>query len=506
MSARPGDAFLVACLTSPVRAAGEVPGVEPAHALEWRADLLGSEDPALARSLVGKPMIFTLRSQTEGGRGPQEPAARARQLRAAAGRFEWIDLEADRDLVPEVLEAVPPERRILSWHGRGGDLPSLRGRLAAMLETEAALYKLVSWIERPVEGLAPLALPATAPEARDRIVAFAAGNAGAWTRLLAPRLGSGWIYAQCQPEPAAAGQFSVAQLVVDYGLPRQAPAERLFGIVGRPALHSLSPRLYNTMYRQLGIEALYLPFEVPVFGDFWLDVVEGRGLREVGFELSGLSVTAPFKEIAAAVAGAASPLVERLGAANTLVRRQGVWEAESTDPEGVMGALAAHALSPFGRKAAVVGAGGAGKAAILALAAEGASVTLVNRSAARGSRVARELGAEYLELGAFRPTDFDLVVNATPLGAARDAGVFGPQAVEADRRAPVVLDMTYSRDRRTGLAAELAIRGVRVIDGREMLLHQAVSQFRLMTGRELDREAAARALGLGPAGAPEGDG
>ena len=94
-------------------------------------------------------------------------------------------------------------------------------------------------------------------------------------------------------------------------------------------------------------------------------------------------MTAPDKLIAIAVAGATSPVSERIGSANTLVRRQGVWEADSTDPEGVLGPLRRREIVVRGRRAAVLGAGGAGRVAAWALSEAGAEVTLFNRSAGR---------------------------------------------------------------------------------------------------------------------------
>ena len=137
-------------------------------------------------------------------------------------------------------------------------------------------------------------------------------------------MGAPWVYGSAGEGPAAPGQPSIAALRRDYGLPALGPVERLYGVVGRPVGHSLSPRLHNGGYRELGVPALYLAFEPESFGDFWLEVVEGGLFDDLGMPLSGLSITAPFKQAALAVAGAASPLAERIGAVNTLVRQGGV--------------------------------------------------------------------------------------------------------------------------------------------------------------------------------------
>jgi len=218
-------------------------------------------------------------------------------------------------------------------------------------------------------------------------------------------------------------------------------------------------------------------------------------LRSLGFELAGLSVTAPFKEIAMAVAGAVSPLAEHLSAANTLVHKRGVWEAESTDPEGVVGPLRERGLQLRGRRAAVVGAGGAGRAALFALASEGAETTLVNRGSQRGRRVARLLKVDFVPLDEFDPAGFDLVVNATPAGASDVPGQFSLDRLGGEA---MLIDLAYRRGGPTETVRVLRESGRTVVDGREVLLHQAVSQFRAMTGEEFDLEIGRHELGLKP--------
>jgi 3-dehydroquinate dehydratase/shikimate dehydrogenase len=256
----------------------------------------------------------------------------------------------------------------------------------------------------------------------------------------------------------------------------------------------LSPRLHNGIYRALGLQHLYVSFDVPVFGDFWLDVVEGGSLQELGFPLAGLSVTSPFKEIALAVAGASSPLAERIGAANTLIRRTNVWEAESTDPDGVRGPLAAAQVDVAGRQAAILGAGGAGRAAVFGLGVEGATMTLVNRSPERGRRVAKELGVSFLPFDEFDPRDFDIIVNATPLGAAAGEELAFDPAVLGEES--VVIDLAYLPDRPTRLIEETRRLGRTAIDGREALLHQAMAQFRAMNEVAMPVDLSRRILEL----------
>ncbi len=462
-----------------------------AEALEVRADRIGDVDPDWLRARFPGEIVYTLRSRHEGGGFGGSRERRRMRLVAVAPRYDRVDLEADRDLVPDVLAAIPPERRIVSWHGAATDLAGLRARFTHLAETPAALYKLVPTAAHSGEDLVPLALLADL-DRRD-VVAFAAGAVGVWTRLVAPRLGARVVYASAGEQPAAPGQISLDRLERDYGIPELPAARALFGVVGDPVVGSLSPRLHNAAYRALGVPALYVPFEVPSFADFWLELVESTVPARIGLPLGGLSVTTPHKDVAFAVAGATSPLAQRLQAVNTLTVRSGVWEGESTDAEGTVEAIRARGVEPRGRRAAVIGCGGAGRAAALGLALAGAEVVVVNRGEERGLSAARALGLPFVTLAELDPSRFDLFVHATPLGRAPADEL--PLPVARLPAGSAVVDLVYG-EAPTQLIAEAARRGLVAIDGREVLLRQALPQFRAMTGRELPLAVGRAALGL----------
>jgi 3-dehydroquinate dehydratase/shikimate dehydrogenase len=494
-------ATMVATVTTlpPGSALPLVSELEGVDWLEIRGDLVGDLDAArLARIFPGK-LLYTLRSRAEGGASEGTPERRRQRLIDAAKRYDLVDLEAARDLTLDVLKAVPPEKRVISWHGPAPGLDGLTAIFERMAAHPAALYKLIPTAVQPGDEVAALLLLASL--GRRDVAAFAAGPGGAWTRLLAPRLGAPVVYAALGDVPGAPGQISLARLRTDYGLPELPPIEALYGIVGNPVSHSLSPRIHNAAYRALGIPAIYLPFHTSSFGDFWLEVMENAALDAIGLSIRGLSVTAPFKEAALAVCGAESPLVSLIGAANTLVCNQGVWEAEATDPDGVVLPLRDRGLAIEGMAVAVVGAGGAGRSAVAGLHRAGAQVTLFNRDPERGKSSAAYLAAKQLHvtfrpLSELDPSGFDLLVNATSLGRGTDDPL--PFAVDSLKPGAVVMDLVYFVDRPTRLLVEAAARGALVIDGREVLVDQARGQFQLMTGRELPLGLARRTAGLEP--------
>lgn len=463
-----------------------------ADVLEVRDDLVKGLDPDWLRSAFAGQLLYTLRSREEGGRSESSGDRRHERLLEAARRFDLVDVEMRRDLTPGILSAITPEKRVISWHGPTSSLASLQMLCEQMSSEAAVYYKLVPAADQPRQEMAPLALLHSL--GRRDVIAFASGPIGTWTRLIAPRLGAPVVYGAAGEIPGAPGQLTVERLHTDFGLPELPPVAELCGLVGTGIGHSLSPRLHNHFYRLLGLPYAYLPFHVEAFGEFWLEVVESGAFEELGFRLRALSVTTPFKRIAAAVGGANSPLVEWLGSANTLVCRQGVWEAESTDGEGVTVPVRELLESIEDVPAAVLGAGGAGRAAVVALRVLGADVTLVNRGEERGRRAAKELRVPFRSWDGFDPAGVQILVHATSLGRSEtdslpiDPGRLPPEAI--------VVDLVYLPDAPTRLVREARVAGRRAVDGREVLIAQALSQFRLMTGESMDPVEARRVLGL----------
>ena len=492
---------LVASITTPPSADGaEIRRLpEGVGFLEVRADLVGDLDPDWLRQRFAGELIYTLRSRAEGGSFEGGKKRRRRRFTAAAPGYDLIDLEADRDLGDDLLADIPEAQRLISWHGPPSTLAGLQGRLETLVATGARFYKLIPEAKQALDAVAPLALLASLD--RDDVVAFASGDGGTWTRMLAPRLGSPLVYGSLSEVPAAPGQLTVERLITDYGLPELPAAEGLFGIVGRPVSGSLSPRLHNGAYRALGIRALYVPFHAESFGDFWLDLVESGTLDGLGIPLWGLSVTAPYKEVALSVAAVSSPRAQHIGAANTLVLRGQIWEAASTDPEGVVLALRHAGVEIQGATAAVVGCGGAGKAAAVGLQMAGADVTLVNRGEERGRKAEVELRLPFVPLAQLDPAAFRILVQATSLGSRDDDPLpFDPGALAAGA---AVVDMVYGAEP-TRLVRDVRAAGGVGIDGREVLMHQALDQFRLMTGCQLEESLARRILELDAVSAPSG--
>ncbi|PSQ43110.1 shikimate dehydrogenase [Halobacteriales archaeon QS_9_68_42] len=259
---------------------------------------------------------------------------------------------------------------------------------------------------------------------------------------------------------------------------------QVFGLIGNPVGHSVSPPMHEAAYEELGLEARYVTFE-PAPEDLGT-VIEGGAALGV----RGLNVTIPFKESVLPLVEA-DPLAERIGAVNT-VDFGGTPTGHNTDAAGVTRALEYHDV-PLSGTAVVVGAGGAGRAAAFALADEGASVRIANRTVPRAEALAEEVpntSAHPLDGLEELLADADLLVNATSVGMESDETPVPKAALHADL---AVLDAVYS-PLETRLLRAAADVGATTVDGAWMLLFQGVEAFELWTERSAPVTAMNRAL------------
>lgn len=453
--------------------------------LEVRADLTGDLDLAMLRALFDGELIYSLRSAEYGGAFVGSAAERVSRLLAAASAYDVVELEVDRDLTPELLAAIPPGRRRICWYGHPCDLAGLDEIFARMATTPARLYVLAPESRTVEQAMTPLEWLARV--GRSDVTAFATGDLGVFSRMLAPWFGARVVFGGLGRE-VAWGVSPVTHLLNDFPFPALPPLEQVFGIVSRPMRASRSPRLHNAAYRALGLPALYLPLPVREFADSWQAMC--AGFERLGLSLGGATVVAPFKEEALRFADTASMEARRTGATNLLVRtRSGGWRAHTTDPVGVVGALRRAGVDVAGRRAAVVGCGGAGRGAVDALARAGAIPTVVNRGRARGRFAAGLLGVDYVPLARFAPEKYSLIVHATPV---RDEEPF---TVDRIVDGTAVVDFAYGLEQ-TRLVAAARARGLVVVDGSQVLEVEVDEQFRLLTGRRIVRPSGSVDAGI----------
>lgn len=496
-----------AILVGVLRSAGDVSDISRSAEMEYcqwieiRADLVPDLDPAELRELCkGTRLLYTLRTSKEKERSPLSLAQRHQSLRKAAEFYDFVTLEGDCDLVPEVLEAIAPERRIVSWHGRAAGPESLEARLSTFTRTPARLYRFEVECGGIENGLA--ALQFLHRVRREDVTAYAEGASGGWTRMLAPRLGAPIAFASVSGDGNAADcEPTIRELVLDYGFPDLHPVREIFAIVGQPLSGSLSPRVHNGTYRANGFGRLFLSFPADNFQQFWQRFVLSGTMEAIGFPIMGLTVVSPHKEAALEVATHRSSLCRQCVSSNLLVRRDNEWTASTTDPEGIFHNMRLGHPRP-GTNVAIIGCGGSGRIAAAALSQAGANVTLVNRGAERGRWAAGLLGLAFVPLESFSAQGYGAIVNATPVG--RNGDRLSVNLAELDHGATVV-DMVYKHAGPTEFTEQARALGHHVVDGWLILLAQARRQYFLMTGETMPMGLSRRLLGFPEAKAQNGD-
>jgi 3-dehydroquinate dehydratase/shikimate dehydrogenase len=457
------------------------PPAERPDAIEVRADLLESPEAgirALARLPRGLPAIFTVRLPSHGGKFTGDEALRVRLYREAVERgAALVDAEGESEAARVLARERAP--LIASHHDFGGmPEPAKIERLARALSALAPrAIKLVPTAISLADAVRMLDWVAAARPGEPARIGFAMGEAGLASRVLSLSRGAPFTYGSLGG-PVAPGQPSAADLKTLYGAARLGRSTRVLGVAGNPVAHSLSPHIHNPALAARGIDAVYLPFRLGSLAEA-LPALDP-------LRIDGLSVTIPFKEEALAIADEADARSRAAGAANTLVVRRPegsrTLHAYNTDFDGVLGPLRRHGIQPAGLQAAIIGNGGAARGAARALVDAGARVTLYFRNPARGGPVAAALGVEGLPLDRLRPGRHGLIINATPLGLRAGDPSPAPAAVFDEETA--AFEMVYGPPETAFLAAARAAGARTAIRGGEMLVAQAIEQFRLFTGQE----------------------
>jgi 3-dehydroquinate dehydratase / shikimate dehydrogenase len=448
-----------------------------ADLVELRLDFMERPDPAGALADRQKPAVVTCRPLREGGTfdGTEEERLRILHDAHTLGA-EFIDVEWDA--VPRtIVEARRGRGVIVSRHvfdGTPSDAP-------AMLEQLRGAGGEIAKLAVMVERVSDLQTLKRATRSDGSSILIGMGRAGVATRVLAGHFGSRWTYAGAGVAP---GQMPIGQLLREFHFRRVRSDAAVYGLIGRPVVHSLSPAMHNAGFAALGLNAVYVPLETR-------DLTGLRAFAEqVG--LAGASVTIPFKQDVMPLVDEVAPTAAAAGAVNTLAVRDGRWIGTNTDADGFIEPLKKHLTSGMtGMRAAVLGAGGAARAVGLALRREGARVTICARRVEAARRAANAIGAQAGEWPA-PPGSWDVLVNATPVGSRAVSGT--PYDGPFDGR--IVYDLVYDPDP-TAMMTAARDAGIEVVGGIEMLVAQAERQFEIWTGQRppagLFREAAAQA-------------
>ena len=505
------------CVPVCVRRASELaPTISRAAELgdivELRLDYLDeSERQALLpyfRDLLNRdhtPIVLTFRPAEQGGHTATDFEGRRRfwtsMINISSSAF--FDLELDlvlRFAAEEPAGETPIDwgRVICSHHdflGVPSDLDHIYERMAA---TPARILKIAVQAGAATDCLPVFRLLERAQREGREMIAIAMGQAGIMTRILGPSRGSYLTYGAFDDENATApGQLTARELREVYRIDKINQQTEVVGLIGKPVVHSLSPHIHNAAFETAGANAVYIPFEVGDAGQFLRRLAHPRS-RELDWNLRGFSVTAPHKSAVMDSLDWIDPAAKEIGAVNTILVREAELHGHNTDAEGFIVPLRRKFGSLQGARCAIIGAGGGARAALWALRSAGARMALFVRNPDTARLVSAEFEIDSHPIAGASFAGFDIVVNATPLGTR---GVREPDTVAiADqfRGVRLAYDLVYNPVE-TRFLREARAAGCETLGGIEMLLTQAVEQYKLWMGNDPDievmRAAALRALG-----------
>jgi 3-dehydroquinate dehydratase/shikimate dehydrogenase len=426
-------------------------------------------------------LIATCRRREGGGllAGSVQDELRWLQQAGEAGCL-WCDLEVEtlrRLPRNSIRKYVLPPRILLSVHDFHR-MPRLDPALGARWHGQVDAIK-VAGAARTIADSARLVRFAASSR---NCVAVPMGEVGLPARLLALREGSALAYAPVSAATAP-GQVSLTELKHLYRAHALNRQTQVFGVIGDPIAHSLSPLLHNTAFITRKINAVYLPFLVKDLRDFLNAAPD--------FSVRGFSVTLPHKQSILRHLQHCDALSAEIGAVNTVVvRRDGSLYGCNTDYVGVLRALEKKLALPKSR-VLILGAGGSARAAAFALARAGAAVSICARRSAAARELAAAAGAEVVPRRALKTESFDAILNATPVGMYPDTAISPLEPVELHCR--IVMDLIY-RPERTQLLKLAAKKRIATVSGVEMFLAQGVAQWELWMKRHAPEAAMRRAV------------
>ncbi len=247
----------------------------------------------------------------------------------------------------------------------------------------------------------------------------------------------------------------------------------LYGVVGSPIRHSLSPVMHNSAFLAEGLNAVYLAFETE---DIRACL---KGMKGLG--IKGMSVTIPYKSEVMPLLDEVDNQAAVIGAVNTIVNRDGRLTGYNTDALGALRALEEN-TELSGKRCIIIGAGGAARAIGHILKEKGLDLTLANRSVERGIALCKALDCRFVNMEEVVNERGDILINTTPVGMMPDEGSC-PVPEKLLKKGMVVMDIIYN-PLETRLLAMAKARGCRAVNGLAMFIYQGAEQFRMWTGRE----------------------
>ncbi|MBC7797411.1 MAG: type I 3-dehydroquinate dehydratase, partial [Pyrinomonadaceae bacterium] len=409
-----------------VTRAANIDGVD---VIELRFDCLdenelGNALEEIRRLRTKKPLLATFRPKEQGGKREISLSEREQFWHKLENSktFDFIDVEHDSQFILSGVKA----RKIRSYHDFDG-VPVNLNDIYEQLSANSDVAKIAVQADDICDSLEVMKLLERANAENKQLIPIAMGEAGKWTRILGLAKGAFMTYAALDDDrQTASGQFTAQDLIDVYRVKQLDENTTVYGLIGNPVSQSVSPEMHNAAFKFHNLNAVFIPFQVKNLDEFIARMVKPE-TREIEMNLCGFAVTIPHKQNIIKHLDFVDETAAKIGAVNTVKIIDGKLHGYNTDAQGFIEPLRNSFGDLKNAKVAIIGAGGAARAAIYSLKKEGASVTIFARNLHKAKSLADEFDVNLIEFSKAenqKPktvfSDFDILVNATPQGMKGD--------------------------------------------------------------------------------------
>ncbi len=450
-----------------------------ADIIELRIDYIPELQNALTcieKSLKSttKPLIITNRPEREGGKFNGSEQDRLSLLqRAIELEADYVDIEYDSI---KQINRRNSSKIIISYHDFK-ETPHNLGRIYSdICQHKPDIVKIVTYANDITDNIRIFEL---LKSAKVPTISFCMGELGHISRILTKKFGGILTFATLEKgKESAPGQLTVKELSEIYHFKEINRETNLYGIIGNPVSHSMSPAIHNAAFIEKGLNSVYVPLKIANIGSFM------KECRKIDFH--GFSITIPHKESVLPFLDGIDQTAEKIGAINTLVKQNRKFTGYNTDcMAAVIGlecSLKKNNDTLNNKKVSIIGAGGAARAIAFGLKEKGCDITIFNRTLKRAEKLSYDVKCKFASLEEIHKYDSEILINTTSIGMFPDVD-HTPVPKNILKESMVVFDVIYNPIE-TRLLRNAKEKGCHTVNGLSMFINQAAEQFRLWTNIE----------------------
>jgi len=418
-----------------------------------------------------KPVIITNRPEREGGKFNGSEQNRLRLLQKAIDLgADYIDVEYDS--IKQITRRNS-SKIIISHHNFKETPHNLSKIYDDICQQKPDIVKIVTFANDIIDNIRIFEL---LKSAQIPTISFCMGELGYISRILTSKFGGFLTFASLEKgKESAPGQLTADELSSIYHFKEINRETKLYGIIGNPVSHSMSPAIHNAAFTEKGINNIYVPLKITDIDTFM------RECRKIDFQ--GFSVTIPHKESVLPLLDDLDPNARRIGAINTIVNQNGKLTGYNTDcMAAVMGleySMKEANETLNNKKVSIIGAGGAARAIAFGLKEKGCDITIFNRTIERAEKLSHDVKCKFESFEEIHQIDSDILINTTSIGMFPNVDQT-PVPKNILNEGMIVFDAVYNPIE-TRLLRDAKEQGCHTVNGLSMFINQAAEQFRLWT-------------------------